>query len=877
MPVIRKCVAAQYSEAMYDAVRPGRAPGGMDATRPDAHGTSLQTVAAGMPGAVSPVQFMSDIDVANRTLGNRAFMRWVGELHSGGRDAVEPGSTAPLQMMGKKKKKQGPAQGEEAVPKLVAAEPEAPGTTPKQEPVPVVASSPPTPAGAEAPAEKKKKKKSRVQVALNTLRGEGVESFKAYIEAEIGEAALLHTLVERITRAGDLGGERGEALRVVEGRLQALDPVVVASAQAPERAVIAPARSEFSIREKELFGACFRGDVKRLKRLKHLLVHEKIDINMATEHGTPLVLAALKGHANIVRELLSVPRIDVNLAQKQGATALQAAVQEGHVKVVELLLCARGINVNLARPTGVTALHIAVQKGRVEVAKLLLDKDGINVNQGQSTGSTPLYIAVQNGHAEMVRLMLGVRGINVNQANLQGATPLLVAAHKGYEEVVKLLLATPGIDIDRQKDDGATALFMAAQKDFPGIVEQLVRRGADVNRALFGGSTPLYKAAFEGHIEVVRALLRAPGIQIDQVTGREVVPLVAAAQQGHKDIVRLLLKHGAEPNDSMGDAELTALHIACLRGHMAIVEILLHAGADMDARLEEPGEEGLTHTPHSLAELGDHREVMSVLAAWRRCREAKRRIERLPITDAPGEDPGTPAVSGKEDNGETGAATKRVSPIPPAPFPPGEAAPEPQPLTPLAQAKDALRQEVLGKHQDDNFDVWEGIRLLQDVNAAESIDALCVLYNRLAHIERREERARRRGRRRKELLLTVEPAAAEAAATPVFSLGEKTGLDTEAVEEEIKRHLDQKYHRFVSQAVNNMEFGRGKPTAGYPGLWHTSAGVPGVGSCSVFYYLDGEQGRIRVVGTGHHVGRAAYRLDYATGELGEAGRLLRVA
>ena len=43
-------------------------------------------------------------------------------------------------------------------------------------------------------------------------------------------------------------------------------------------------------------------------------------------------------HTNTVRELLSVPRIDVNLAQKQGATALQAAVQEGHVKVVELLL-----------------------------------------------------------------------------------------------------------------------------------------------------------------------------------------------------------------------------------------------------------------------------------------------------------------------------------------------------------------------------------------------------------------------------------------------------------------------------------------------------------------------------------------------------------
>ena len=73
-----------------------------------------------------------------------------------------------------------------------------------------------------------------------------------------------------------------------------------------------------------------------------------------------------------------------------------------------------------------------------------------------------------------------------------------------------------------------------------------------------------------------------------------------------------------------------------------------------------------------------------------------------------------------------------------------------------------------------------------------------------------------------------------------------------------------------------MEFGRGKGTAGYPGLWHASAGVAGVGSCSVFYYLEGSGERIRVVGIGHHVGRAAYRLDYASEELGKAGRILRI-
>ncbi len=112
---------------------------------------------------------------------------------------------------------------------------------------------------------------------------------------------------------------------------------------------------------------------------------------------------------------------------------------------------------------------------------------------------------------------------------------------------------------------------------------------------------------------------------------------------------------------------------------------------------------------------------------------------------------------------------------------------------------------------------------------------------------------------------------------PVFSLGGKTGLDADAVEDEIKGNLGQGYHRFVSQAVNDMEFGRGKRTMGYPELWHASAGITGVGSCCVFYYLEGSGERIRVQGIGHHVGPASYRLDYASGELGRPGRTLRLS
>ncbi len=838
---------------------------------------------AGLRGGAGVRGFQAGIEAGQCVLGNRAFMHWVGALQSEGQTLRKQG--APLQLMGKKKKQQqavevGAGTGEQAVgaeggagagaegtvvPGPDAAQPQASCTVPVEEPEAVEGA---------AGGGKKKKKKSRVQVALNTLRGEGMAAFGGYIEAEIGETELLRTLADRITRAEDLKSVRAEALAMVEARLRLLDsderagvPAAPAPGrQEPEAAVIAPVKTVFTPRERELFEACFKGDTGRFRRF---LRPETVDINKGSKIGTLLCLAASLGHTKIVRELLPVPGIDVNLAQYQGATPLCLAAQQGYAEVV----------------------------------KLLLDKDGINVNLAAPSGATPLYVAAQNGHVEVVKLLLAAPGINVNPAALpENASPLVAAVQFGHEKVVKLLLAAPGIGIDMQKDDGATPLFIAAQGSCLGIVEQLVRRGADINLALHTGETPLGTAARRGNLEVVRFLLQVPGIQVEQANKNGTAPLGIASHRGHQDIVMLLLRRGANPN-RVNKSGFTQLHSSCLYGNEAVVRMLVDAGADTTAEVKGP--DGKTYTPYDLAQLAGHREVMSVLAAQRLRREAAPpRLEQWSITGEPGKTalpPASPealsppgAVAGKQEvrtspavrdsavTGEPGAAgqaTARVCPLPPTPSPPAEAAPVQEPPTPLAQAKHALRQAVLGKCRADNLDEHEGMELLMAVNATTGMDGLCVLYNRLAHIERREERALRRTRRRETLHVALhpEPAAADPAAAPVFALGGQTGLDAERVEVEIKRHLGQAYQRFVSQAVNDMEFGRGKRTAGQPGLWHVSAGIPGVGSCSVFYYLEGSGEKIRVVGIGHHVGRAAYRLDYAAEELAEAGRVLHIA
>ena len=888
----------------------------------DAHEFSLGTVAAGILGGARPVQFMDSINAANQRLGNRAFLRWVGGLRARRQDwsretdtcvsATEDQrgagrqltSIAPLQLMPKKRKKKGGAMAEETAKEPAEATAEvSTGLGEQSEPEPE-ATLPQVQTGAGVvTAEKKKKKKTRVQVALHTLRVDGVEEFGRYVHEEISESVLLHTLTERITGAKDLNDKRDAALGVVEARLRAVDPestpaVQQAAAhgrgQVAEKATVAPVKTVLSRREAELFECCSKGNAGRFK---HLLRHGPIDVNMGSRYGTLLGLAAFKGCTGIVRELLGVPGIDVNLGQERSVTPLYFAAQQGQVEVVKLLLAVRGINVNMVTSVDeTTPLIITASQGREEIVKLLLTDPNIDVNAHNVQGVTPLLFAIKQGHTEIVKLLLAAPGVNVNKAVMDATTPLSFAAQLDRQEVVELLLAAPNIKIDERKNDGATALLCAAQAGFPGIVGQLVKHGADVNLPSNQDATPLCMAAKHGHVEVVRLLLQVPGILINQATHARVTPLCIATQQGHRDMVRSLLRKDADPNLGT-DLGLTPLHIACLRGDTAVARILLHAGADLEA--ETTVEKTEKFTPYRLAKLSGHGGIMSLLERHRQEKaEQLLLFESLSFADQPGmitpsttpqpepvsfpsttqtaQPSAIPVVAAESQATET-MVPADTEPATNPPVPASQALPDSPPQatnSPLDTAKDELIQEVLKKLERDTLEPLEGIRLMVEVQAADSLDSLCGLYNRLAGIERQRERDRRRPGRGKAFAVNAQAMLQDTA--PTFALGRKHNLSAEAVEGEIKSQLSQSYHRFVSQSLNDMEFGRGKPTTGYPGLWHASAGISGVGSCSVFYYINEEKREIRIVGIGHHVGRAVYRLDYAAERLGRSGQILRI-
>ncbi|XP_039281285.1 E3 ubiquitin-protein ligase MIB1 isoform X2 [Nilaparvata lugens] len=115
----------------------------------------------------------------------------------------------------------------------------------------------------------------------------------------------------------------------------------------------------------------------------------------------------------------------------------------------------------------------------------------------------------------------------------------------------------------------------AANGDVQKCDEVLKRVDADVN-GIFGGHTALQAASQNGHLEVIKALLRCTAdVEIEDKDGDRAVHHAAFGDE--PGVMALLAAAGADLN-ARNKRRQTALHIAVNKGHVAVVKALLELG-----------------------------------------------------------------------------------------------------------------------------------------------------------------------------------------------------------------------------------------------------------------------------------------------------------
>lgn len=136
--------------------------------------------------------------------------------------------------------------------------------------------------------------------------------------------------------------------------------------------------------------ACYLGDKDSIK----LLLRSGEDVNQYYQDidATPLIIAALEGHAEIV-EILVGADADTNTTGNNGYTPLLYAAYLGHIAVARALIDGNA-DVNKTDKKGRTAITWAAYNGHVEVVKILLSAK-VDINKADDDGITPIIAAAQ--------------------------------------------------------------------------------------------------------------------------------------------------------------------------------------------------------------------------------------------------------------------------------------------------------------------------------------------------------------------------------------------------------------------------------------------------------------------------------------------------
>ena len=322
---------------------------------------------------------------------------------------------------------------------------------------------------------------------------------------------------------------------------------------------------------------------------------------------TPLVLAVLRKHLEIVSWLASIDLACMKLPNKDKLSVLHVAAANGKTEIASVLF--KSVNssdksslISSPDDKGVTALHWSCLKGQIEFSKWLLEEyknyksesDPLLHTIQYNNGITPLVLAVLRKHLEIVGWLASIDLACMKLPNKDKLSVLHLAAANGKTEIASVLLKSVNSSyksslISSPDDKVVTALHWSCLKgqiEFSKwLLEEYNNYKSESDPLLHtiqynNGITPLVLAVLRKHLEKVGWLASIDLACMKLPNKDKLSVLHVAAANGKTEIASVLLKSVNSSDKSSlisspDDEGMTAFHWLCSEGNLEFSKWLL--------------------------------------------------------------------------------------------------------------------------------------------------------------------------------------------------------------------------------------------------------------------------------------------------------------
>ena len=192
---------------------------------------------------------------------------------------------------------------------------------------------------------------------------------------------------------------------------------------------------------------CVKAFFKGNKQNAELLLPEvpqPAKVRMYVHQASLLHQAAQHGWLDIVIELATKYKCDVNCKDGKGATPLHWAGRNCQLEVMKYLINERHCDPMATNSEYSTPLHDACRQDHLDIAHYLIGEAHCNPSCKDKEGNTPLHDACLSGHASIVQYLLSTGQVDPLAKNKNGLTPVDYASEgSNCYELLKLFQSFP--------------------------------------------------------------------------------------------------------------------------------------------------------------------------------------------------------------------------------------------------------------------------------------------------------------------------------------------------------------------------------------------------------------------------------------------------